>query len=112
MGGPVELVEAPNGAIANKRILDGIEKVAWLDPTIEPSASAHVAPLQSRLKEHACEAGQADGGEDRAVGVVADTLEDLPDWRGFPASRDEECIILRLYTQRPLWVGCRLRGFE
>ena len=35
MGGPVELVEAPNGAIANKRILDGIEKVAWLEPTIE-----------------------------------------------------------------------------
>jgi hypothetical protein len=35
MGGPVELVEAPNGAIANKRILDCIEKVAWLDPTDE-----------------------------------------------------------------------------
>ena len=38
MGGPVELVEAPNGAIANKRILDGIEKVAWLEPTIEQPA--------------------------------------------------------------------------
>lgn len=35
MGGPVELVEAPNGAIANKRILDGIEEVGWLKPTIE-----------------------------------------------------------------------------
>ena len=35
MGGPVELVTAPNGAIANKRILDGIGKVAWLEPTIE-----------------------------------------------------------------------------
>ena len=35
MGGQVELVEAPNGAIANKRILDGIEEVAWLKPTIE-----------------------------------------------------------------------------
>jgi hypothetical protein len=29
MGGPVELVEAPNGAIANKRLLDGVEKVTW-----------------------------------------------------------------------------------
>jgi linear primary-alkylsulfatase len=35
MGGPVELVTAPNGAIANKRILDGVDKVAWLAPTIE-----------------------------------------------------------------------------
>ena len=35
MGGPVELVTAPNGAIANKRILEGIGKVAWLEPTIE-----------------------------------------------------------------------------
>jgi alkyl sulfatase BDS1-like metallo-beta-lactamase superfamily hydrolase len=35
MGAPVTLVEAPNGAIANKKILDGIEKVAWLKPTIE-----------------------------------------------------------------------------
>ena len=35
MGGSVELVKAPNGAIANKRILDGIGKVAWLEPTIE-----------------------------------------------------------------------------
>ena len=38
MGGPVELVKAPNGAIANKRILDGIEKVFWLQPTIEQPA--------------------------------------------------------------------------
>jgi alkyl sulfatase BDS1-like metallo-beta-lactamase superfamily hydrolase len=35
MGGPVELVEAPNGAIANKRILDGIDEVACTEPTIE-----------------------------------------------------------------------------
>lgn len=35
MGGPVELGTAPNGAIANKRILDGIDRVAWLEPTIE-----------------------------------------------------------------------------
>jgi alkyl sulfatase BDS1-like metallo-beta-lactamase superfamily hydrolase len=35
MGGPVELVKAPNGAITNKRILDGINKVAWTEPTIE-----------------------------------------------------------------------------
>ena len=35
MGAPVTLVEAPNGAIANKRILDGGEKVGWFKPTIE-----------------------------------------------------------------------------
>ena len=35
MGGEVELVTAPNGAIANKRILDGIDEVAWTEPTIE-----------------------------------------------------------------------------
>jgi alkyl sulfatase BDS1-like metallo-beta-lactamase superfamily hydrolase len=36
MGAPVTLGEAPNGAIANSRLLDGsVEKVAWLKPTIE-----------------------------------------------------------------------------
>jgi alkyl sulfatase BDS1-like metallo-beta-lactamase superfamily hydrolase len=38
MGAPVELVKAPNGAITNKRLLDGIEKVAWTEPTIEKPA--------------------------------------------------------------------------
>ncbi len=32
-------VEAPNGAIANKRLLDGADKVGWLNPTIEQQAS-------------------------------------------------------------------------
>jgi hypothetical protein len=35
MGAPVTLVEAPNGAIINKKILEGVDKVAWLKPTIE-----------------------------------------------------------------------------
>ena len=35
MGAPVTLVKAPNGAIANKKIIDGIGKVGWLKPTIE-----------------------------------------------------------------------------
>lgn len=35
MGAPVELVTAPNGAIANKRLIDGIDKVGWTKPTIE-----------------------------------------------------------------------------
>ena len=35
MGGDVELVKAPNGAIANKRILDGIDEIGWTKPTIE-----------------------------------------------------------------------------
>ncbi len=38
MGAPVTLAEAPNGAIANKKILDGVVKVAWLEPTIEQPA--------------------------------------------------------------------------
>ncbi len=38
MGAPVTLAEAPNGAIANKKILDGADKVAWLKPTIEQPA--------------------------------------------------------------------------
>lgn len=38
MGAPVELATAPNGAITNKRLLDGIDKVAWLEPTIETPA--------------------------------------------------------------------------
>ena len=35
MGAPVTLATAPNGAIANKKILDGLEKVTWLKPTID-----------------------------------------------------------------------------
>ncbi|VUX55864.1 putative alkyl sulfatase or beta-lactamase (modular protein) [uncultured Woeseiaceae bacterium] len=35
MGAPVTLVEFPNGAIGNKKLLDGADKVAWLKPTIE-----------------------------------------------------------------------------
>jgi hypothetical protein len=38
MGRPVTLTKAPNGAIANKKILDGIEKVGWLKPTIDQPA--------------------------------------------------------------------------
>jgi len=38
MGGPVDLVKAPNGAIANKRLLDGIDVVGWSKPTIEKPA--------------------------------------------------------------------------
>ncbi len=35
MGAPVTLVEAPNGAIANKRILDVVDIVGWTKPDIE-----------------------------------------------------------------------------
>lgn len=38
MGAPVELVTAPNGAITNKKLLEGIGKVAWVEPTIEQPA--------------------------------------------------------------------------
>jgi hypothetical protein len=35
MGAPVELAKASNGAITNKKLLDRIEQVEWLKPTIE-----------------------------------------------------------------------------
>ncbi len=38
MGAPVELAEAPNGAISNTKLLDRIEDVAVLGPTIEQPA--------------------------------------------------------------------------
>jgi alkyl sulfatase BDS1-like metallo-beta-lactamase superfamily hydrolase len=38
MGAPVTLGKAPNEAIANKKLLDGIDKVAWSKPTIEQPA--------------------------------------------------------------------------
>jgi alkyl sulfatase BDS1-like metallo-beta-lactamase superfamily hydrolase len=38
MGAPVTLGKAPNGAIVNQKLLDGIEKVGWLKPTIEEPA--------------------------------------------------------------------------
>ena len=38
MGAPVELAKAKNGAITNKRLLDGIDSVAWPEPSIEQPA--------------------------------------------------------------------------
>ena len=38
MGAPVTLVKAPNGAIANKKLLDGVGAFNWLKPTIENPA--------------------------------------------------------------------------
>jgi len=38
MGAPVTLSKAPNGAIANKKLLDRIDKVTWLKPTIDQPA--------------------------------------------------------------------------
>ena len=35
MGAPVSLGKAPNGAIANQKLLDGIDEVSWSKPTIE-----------------------------------------------------------------------------
>ena len=35
MGAPVALGKAPNGAIANQKLLDGIDEVGWSEPTIE-----------------------------------------------------------------------------
>jgi alkyl sulfatase BDS1-like metallo-beta-lactamase superfamily hydrolase len=38
MGAPVKLGKAPNGAITNQKLLDGLEKVGWFKPTIEEPA--------------------------------------------------------------------------
>jgi len=38
MGAPVTLGKAPNGAIANKKLLDGVDAFNWLKPTIENPA--------------------------------------------------------------------------
>jgi hypothetical protein len=38
MGAPVELVKAHNGAIARKKLVDGIDKVGCSKPTIEQPA--------------------------------------------------------------------------
>lgn len=38
MGAPVEMATAPNGAITRRRLLDGIDAVAWRGPTIEQPA--------------------------------------------------------------------------
>ncbi|MDH5346136.1 MAG: hypothetical protein OEW59_10260, partial [Gammaproteobacteria bacterium] len=38
MGGPVEMVKAPNGAITNKKLLDRVGDFNWLKPTIENPA--------------------------------------------------------------------------
>lgn len=38
MGAPVELTKAKNGAITNRRLIDGIDIVAWPEPTIETPA--------------------------------------------------------------------------
>ena len=38
MGTPVQMGKAPNGAITRQKLLDGIEKVGWIKPTIEEPA--------------------------------------------------------------------------
>jgi hypothetical protein len=35
MGGPVDIVTAPNGAVGNRRIVENAGKVAYLDRTVE-----------------------------------------------------------------------------
>jgi len=35
MGAPVILGKAPNGAITNKKLLDRMDDIAWLSPTID-----------------------------------------------------------------------------
>jgi len=43
MGAPVELTEAPNGAITNKKLLDRVADFNWIEPTIEnPAKGIHV----------------------------------------------------------------------
>ena len=68
MGASVTLGKAPNGAIANQKLLDGIEKVGWLKPTIEEPVEGiwvfggyGLAPVARLISSLAEQAGIADG---------------------------------------------------
>ena len=60
MGGPVEMATAPNGAIANKRILDGIEGVPTLYER-KPVALQH--PVKGGAQTYLYRQGVADLSE-------------------------------------------------
>ncbi len=88
MGAPVTLTKAPNGAIANKKILDGIEKVAWLKPTIEQ-------PAQGIWQF---------GGYGLAQMIIIDTDEGLIAFDTGDSKHDGEILLkaLRTVSQKPV----------
>lgn len=49
MRAPVTLGKAPNGAIANLKLLGGVDKVGWFKPTIEELAKGIWAPESKSL---------------------------------------------------------------
>ena len=86
MGAPVALGKAPNGAIANKKILDGIEKVFWLKPTIEnPAEGVWVL-----------------GGYGTAPMTIIDTDEGLIAFDTGDSKHDGEVMLaaIRTFTQK------------
>ena len=88
MGAPVTLEKAPNGAIANKKILDGIEKVAWLKPTIEQPAEG-IWVL---------------GGYGLAPMTIIDTDEGLIAFDTGDTKHDGELFLeaIRTFSQKPI----------
>jgi alkyl sulfatase BDS1-like metallo-beta-lactamase superfamily hydrolase len=88
MGAPVSLGKAPNGAIANKKLLDGIEKVAWVKPEIEkPTDGVWVL-----------------GGYQLAPISVIDTDEGLIAFDTGDTKHDGEILLkaIRTFSQKPV----------
>jgi alkyl sulfatase BDS1-like metallo-beta-lactamase superfamily hydrolase len=88
MGAPVTLGKAPNGAIANQKLLDGIEKVAWLKPTIEePAKGIYVL-----------------GGYGLAPIAIIDTAEGLIAFDTGDTKHDGELLLaaIRTFSQKPI----------
>jgi alkyl sulfatase BDS1-like metallo-beta-lactamase superfamily hydrolase len=88
MGAPVTLGKAPNGAITNKKLLDRIEEVAYLKPTIEEPA----------------EGVWVFGGYAVAPIAVIDTEEGLIAFDTGDAEHDGEILLkaIRTVSQKPI----------
>jgi len=88
MGAPVELVEAPNGAIANKKLLDGVSEFNFTEPTIENPA----------------EGIRVFGGYGLAPMAIIETDEGLIAFDTGDTVHDGELMLaaLRTVTQKPV----------
>ena len=90
MGAPVELVEAPNGAIANKKLLDRVSDFNFIQPTIEKLAEG-VWQL---------------GGYGLAPMSIIETDEGLIAFDTGDTVHDGELMLeaIRTFTQKPIKV--------
>jgi alkyl sulfatase BDS1-like metallo-beta-lactamase superfamily hydrolase len=88
MGAPVELVEAANGAIANKKLIDSVDDIAYLTPTIEnPVPGIYVF-----------------GGFGLAPTAIIETDEGLIAFDTGDVKHDGELILeaIRTFTDKPV----------